>query len=269
MGETWNILRTGFHDAHINMALDESLLNWHSQGLILPTLRFYGWKEPSLSVGHFQKVEKTIYFPGLEKHGCQYVRRLTGGSAVLHDHELTYSIVVSEEHPEIPQTIQEAYYVLSQGVLQGYKNLSIEAKYFIPKQKSKRTAVCFERPTFYELVVDGKKISGHAQTRKKGVLLQHGSIPIQMDIDMLFDLFIFPNERMRDMNKRAFRHKAASIEQLTGRTFTYDEVEEAFYHGFQSTLDVQFKPFELTDSQWDEVYQLANKKYKETVPSFI
>ncbi|HEY4600917.1 MAG TPA: lipoate--protein ligase family protein [Cerasibacillus sp.] len=251
------------------MALDEALLNWHSEGHIPPTLRFYGWRKPSLSVGHFQKVEKSIHFPGLEKHGCQYVRRLTGGSAVLHDDELTYSIVVSENHPKIPHSIREAYYVLSQGILEGYKNLGIQAEYFIPKQKSKRTAVCFERPAFYELVVDGKKISGNAQTRKKGVLLQHGSIPIRIDIDMLFDLFIFPNERMRDVNKRAFRQKAATIQQLTGKTFTYDEVEQAFYHGFQSTLDVQFKPFELTESQWDEVYQLAEKHYKETIPSFV
>lgn len=265
--ETWNILKTDFHEASINMALDEALLRWHSEGKIPPTLRFYGWSTPTLSLGHFQK-EKSIHFPGLEKHGCQLVRRLTGGSAVLHDDELTYSIVVSESHPKIPKTIREAYHVLSQGIKVGYKNLGIEAEYFIPERKKgkNRTAVCFEKPAFYELVVDGKKVSGNAQTRQKGVLLQHGSIPITMNEDMLFDLFAFPSERKREVNRRAFRQKATTIEQITGKKHTYKEVQEAFYNGFQSSLGVSFKPFELDDNQWEEVYQLAKEKYKQTIP---
>src|SRR5699024_5285700 len=103
--EIWHILDSGSHDAAINMATDEALIHWHNQGQVGPTLRFYQWKQPSLSIGHFQNVAKTIDFCGVEKHECQLVRRLTGGSAVLHDDELTYSIVVSESHPKIPRSV--------------------------------------------------------------------------------------------------------------------------------------------------------------------
>src|SRR5699024_7157892 len=115
--ETWALLDSGHLDAATNMAVDEALLEWHSEGIIPPTIRFYGWENPSLTVGHFQNVEKTINFDGVKKHRCDFVRRLTGGSAVLHDDELTYSIIVSEEHPKIPASVNEAYYVLSQGLL--------------------------------------------------------------------------------------------------------------------------------------------------------
>src|SRR5699024_2800822 len=110
----------------------------------------------------------------MSKNQCQLVRRLTGGSAVLHDDELTYSMIVSEKHPKIPTTVNDAYYELAQGILNGYKELGIDAEFAIPKShlRKERTAVCFEKPAIYELVVNGKKISGNAQTRKHGVLLQ-------------------------------------------------------------------------------------------------
>src|SRR5690625_7424219 len=100
------------------MAMDEALLNWHSKGEIPPTLLFYGWSVPSLSVGHFQKADKRVDFAAIERHGCEFVRRLTGGSAVLHDDELTYSIVVTEDHPSIPDSVLEASHVLTKGLLE-------------------------------------------------------------------------------------------------------------------------------------------------------
>src|SRR5690625_3593316 len=147
------------------MAIDEKLLTWHSEGKIPPTLRFYRWSNPSLSIGHFQNVGKTIDLKGIKKHNCQIVRRLTGGSAVLHDDELTYSLVVSEKHPSIPTSIREAYYALSKGIVQGYKNLGIQVEYATPEKEVglDKTAVCFEKLAYYEMVVDGKKISGNAQ----------------------------------------------------------------------------------------------------------
>src|SRR5699024_1724072 len=134
---TWNFLDSGSHDAAMNMAIDEALLHWQSKGEIRPTLRFYRWKRPSLTVGHFQNVQKTIDFLGVEKHACDFVRRLTGGSAVLHDHELTYSIVISEAHEKIPYTVNDAYFVLAQGILEGYRNLGIEADFSLPDIKNR------------------------------------------------------------------------------------------------------------------------------------
>src|SRR5690625_2672549 len=227
--ETWSFLDTGHHDAATNMAIDEALLKWHSEGKISPTIRFYGWERPSLTIGHFQNTEKTIDFAGIKKHGCDFVRRLTGGSVVLHDDELTYSIIVSESHPKIPHSINKAYYILSQGLLEGYHLLGVEADFAIPERelRQERSAVCFEEPAIYEMVVDGKKISGNAQTRKNGVLLQHGSIPMSFDTDMLFDLFQFSSEEKRQRQKAAFESKAISINDITDKEHTYDMMRDA------------------------------------------
>lgn len=264
MRETWGFLDCGHHDAAINMAVDEALLEWHREGIIPPTIRFYGWKRPSLSVGHFQNVEKTIDFTGVQKHRCDLVRRLTGGSAVLHDDELTYSIVVSESHPMIPRSVNRAYYILSQGLLESYRLLGINAQFSISKHDllRKRTAVCFEKPAIYEMIVDGKKISGNAQVRKTGVLLQHGSIPISFDIDMLFDLFKFSSEAERESKRQSFYQKATSIKEVTGRSYTYETLKEVFLKGFQKKLNVKIKPIKLSDNQWQYIDYLAESKYR-------
>ncbi|WP_407668356.1 lipoate--protein ligase family protein [Oceanobacillus damuensis] len=264
MRRQWAFIDTGFNDAAINMAFDECLINWQSEGKIPPTLRFYGWKEPSLSIGYFQKVEKKIDFEALQNHNCQFVRRLTGGSAVLHDNELTYSLVISENDPDIPLTVQEAYYVLSKGVLEGYKNLGIPAEYAIVEKRAdkERTPICFEKPAFYEMVVDGKKLSGNAQTRKKGVLLQHGSLPISMDTTMLFDLFQFPSEKMRERKRTSFSKKAITMDQLTTKKHNYETLTKAFEDGFKRGLDIELHPLELSKDDWDEVKALAKAKYE-------
>src|SRR5690625_5106646 len=262
--ETWSFLDTGHHDAATNMAIDEALLTWLSEEKIPPTIRFYGWKKPSLTIGHFQNAEKTIDFTGIKKHGCDFVRRLTGGSAVLHDDELTYSVIVSETHPKIPHSINKAYYILSQGLLEGYRLLGIEADFAIPEREllRERSAVCFEKPAIYEMIVDGKKISGNAQTRKNGVLLQHGSIPMSFDADMLFDLFKFSSDRVRERQRKAFVKKAISINEITNKKHTYSNLTEAFLTGFKESLNIETKSLELTNKQWQYIDFLAETKYR-------
>lgn len=260
--ETWGFLNSGFHDAATNMAIDEALMEWHGNGKIPPIIRFYGWKKPSLTVGHFQNVHKTIDFSGVEKHGCDFVRRLTGGSAVLHDDELTYSIIVEESHPKIPHTINEAYYVLSQGLLEGYRSLGIETDFAQPQRKSKdRSAVCFETPAMYEMLVEGKKLSGNAQTRRKGVLLQHGSLPMSFHADMLFDLFQFSSEERRQRQRDKFIDKATSIHALTDDLHTYDSLVPVFLEGFKKSLEIETKEIVLTTEQWEFIEHLRSSKY--------
>lgn len=263
MNETWGFLDSGTHDAATNMALDEMLLNWHSEGKIPPILRFYQWAGPSLSVGYFQNVERTMDLSALKRHNVSLVRRQTGGSAVLHDDELTYSIVVSEDRPYIPASIRQAYYILSKGILEGYAELGITVTQSKTIESSKnRSAVCFEKPALYELMANGKKISGNAQMRKKGVLLQHGSIPRSIDKTMLFDLFRFPSEEIRTKKRHAFDKKATTIVQETDRNVSINDMKNAFKTGFQTGVGMNLTPFELADDQWDEVYQLAETKYR-------
>ena len=158
----------------------------------------------------------------VKKHGLGFVRRPTGGRGVLHEHELTYSVIVSEDHPEMPKTVTEAYRVISEGILKGFQHLGLEAYFAVPKTeeerdalKNPRSAVCFDAPSWYELVVEGRKVAGSAQTRQKGVILQHGSILLDLDEDKLFSLFKYPNERVKERMQKAFKNKAVAINDIS------------------------------------------------------
>lgn len=268
MTETWNFINSGSHDPFYNMAMDEALLNFVSRGEIDPVIRFYTWDPATLSIGYFQRLKKEIDIDKVKEKGYGLVRRQTGGRGVLHDKELTYSVIVPESHPKMPKTVTEAYRVISQGLLEGFKLLGFDAYFAVPKSKEEReklkqprSSVCFDAPSWYELVVEGRKIAGSAQTRQKGVILQHGSILKDIDIDDLFDMFIFKNERLKDKMKQAFIDKAVAINDISDKVVSLEEMEAAFEKGFQKGLDINFKPLELTKEQQAEVKELA-EKYK-------
>lgn len=266
MTETWHFMNTGSHHPYYNMALDEALLNFVSRGEIDPVVRFYTWNPPTLSIGYFQRLSKEIDIEKVKEKGYGLVRRQTGGRGVLHDKELTYSVIIPEAHPDMPQTVTEAYRVISGGLLEGFKSLGFDAHFAVPRSKEEReklkqprSSVCFDAPSWYELVVEGKKIAGSAQTRQKGVILQHGSILQDVDIDDLFDMFIFKNERLKAKMKEAFVEKAVAINDLSNETITLAQMEVAFKEGFKKALDIEFKPLELTVAQQDEVKALEEK----------
>lgn len=268
MTETWHFINTGQHDPYYNMALDEALLNFVSRGEIDPVIRFYTWDPPTLSIGYFQRLEKEIDIDMVRKKGYGLVRRQTGGRGVLHDKELTYSVIVPESHPAMPKIVTEAYRVISNGLLEGFKSLGFDAYFAIPRSKEEReklkqprSSVCFDAPSWYELVVEGKKIAGSAQTRQKGVILQHGSILQSIDIDDLFDMFIYKNDRLKSKMKDAFVEKAIAINDLSDKHVTLSEMEDAFKKGFAKGLNINFKPLELTKAQQQEVHELE-KKYR-------
>ncbi|TYR82436.1 lipoate--protein ligase family protein [Priestia megaterium] len=268
MQEKWRFIDSKNRSPYYNMALDEALLEWHSEGEIPPTIRFYGWNPPTLSIGYFQKAEKEIDFDKVNELGLGFVRRPTGGRGVLHDEELTYSVIVSEDHPDMPKTVTEAYRVISEGLLEGFRLLGLEAYFAIPRTeeeknslKNPRSSVCFDAPSWYELVVEGRKIVGSAQTRQKGVILQHGSILLEIDEDKLFSVFKYPNDRVKERMQRAFRSKAVAINAIAGRKIEINEAKEAFYMGFSKALNIDLEPYTLTNEEEAYVEALAEKKY--------
>ncbi|WP_281183200.1 lipoate--protein ligase family protein [Staphylococcus schleiferi] len=266
MTETWHFINTGSHDPYYNMALDEALLNFVSRGEIDPVIRFYTWNPPTLSIGYFQRLSKEIDINKVKEKGYGLVRRQTGGRGVLHDKELTYSVIVPESHPDMPKTVTEAYRVISEGLLEGFKSLGFDAYFAVPRSKEEReklkqprSSVCFDAPSWYELVVEGKKIAGSAQTRQKGVILQHGSILQDVDIDDLFDMFIFKKDRLKAKMKEAFVEKAVAINDLSNSHVSLTEMEVAFKEGFKKALDLEYQPLELTEAQQEEVKALEEK----------
>jgi lipoyl(octanoyl) transferase len=267
--EVWRFIDSGNCSPSFNMALDEALLDWHSQGKIPPVIRFYGWEPAALSIGYFQKVEKEIDLEAVKAQGLGFVRRPTGGRGVLHEHELTYSVIVSEEHPEMPKTVTEAYRVISEGILKGFHQLGLEAYFAVPKTeeersalKDPRSAVCFDAPSWYELVVEGRKVAGSAQTRQKGVILQHGAILLDLDEDKLFSLFKYPSERVKERMKSAFKNKAVAINEISPRRITLEEAKEAFYKGFAEGLNIELESYQLTEEELAYVNKIAKERYE-------
>lgn len=263
--ERWLLLDQEKLEPAVNMAIDEKLTDWHRAGQIPPVLRFYGWAPAGLSVGYFQRTQGKIDYEAVQKHGFEMVRRPTGGQAVLHDDELTYSFVISEEHEAIPKTIKAAHKLISEALLVGLAKLDIEASFAIPeaKQTGSGTAICFEEPSWYEITMQDRKIIGSAQGRHQGILLQHGSIPLHMNATELFDLFVFENARVKERMLRAFGGKASGILDLIGREIPLDEMKKAFQDGFAQVFDVAFEELTLSDAQWDEIHALAENKFRQ------
>lgn len=264
----WNFLYDGAHSPSYNMAMDEALLEFHSKGEIGPIIRFYEWNPATLSIGYFQKVAKEVNMEEVTKQGLGFVRRPTGGRGVLHDKELTYSIIVSEDYPDMPTTVTEAYRVLSEGLLLGFQKLGLDAYFAVPKTeeqkadlKTPKSAVCFDAPSWYELVVEGKKVAGSAQTRQKGVILQHGAILLDLDEDQLISIFHYPSEAVKERVRRSLPSKAVAINRLVETPITMEQCVAAFHEGFAQGLDIELTPFQLTEEQEAYVLKLEREKY--------
>ena len=264
----WYFINSGPCSPSYNMALDEALLDFHSEGEIPPVIRFYEWNPATLSIGYFQSAKKDVDFDAVKAQNLGFVRRPTGGRAVLHESELTYSIIVTEQYPEMPAGVTEAYRVLSEGLLLGFQNLGLDAYFSVPDTEEKladlkkpKSAVCFDAPSWYELVVEGKKVAGSAQTRQKGVILQHGAILLDLDEEKLLSLFKFSSPEMKEKMREKLPQKAVAINQLTDKQITIPQCVEAFKKGFEQALDIELVPYELSDKQKQYVKELEQKKY--------
>lgn len=264
----WYFINSGPCSPAYNMALDEALLDWHSQGEIPPVIRFYEWNPATLSIGYFQQVHKDINLEAVKKQNLGFIRRPTGGRAVLHDQELTYSVIVTESYPNMPETVTEAYRVISEGILQGFRLLGLDAYFSVPETKEQlddlkkpKSAVCFDAPSWYELVVEGKKVAGSAQTRQKGVILQHGAILLDLNEELLLSVFNFATAEAKEKMRKKLPEKAVAMNQFVDTPFTIEQCVNAFSKGFETALDIELIPYELTEQQTQYVEQLMQNKY--------
>lgn len=265
----WRIINSGINGAATNMAIDEAILLAHSAGQVPPTLRFYGWKPAAVSLGYFQRAMSEIDIDRCKERNIDVIRRLTGGRAVLHDAELTYSIVVREDDPLIPPTITASYRYFSNGLLAGLAALGIQAKMTVPvaaygqRKKHPASAACFDAPSHYEVTVAGKKLIGSAQVRKNGVILQHGSVLLRFSAEQFVDLLRLPSLEKREETTQMLKGRATSIEEALGRTVSWQEVYQPMPEAFASALGITLEPGELTEEEQMSSAELAAIKYSQ------
>ncbi len=269
MSRMMRILKTGYSDASTNMAIDEAILvsSAHREGAP-PTLRFYGWKPPAVSIGYFQSLAGEVDLDRCRKLGVGWVRRPTGGRAVLHADEVTYSIVISEA--DLPGSVLETYRELSKGLIEGFRRLGVPADMVAsghqdlgPLIGQRSSAACFDAPSWYEVVVGGKKIVGSAQTRRDGVILQHGSILLDFDVGCLLEVLAVPGGRARERLARVLEKRATSLREVlgVGNLPSFDQVVEAMVLGFEKALGYSAVPGVLTREEEDLAARLAAGKY--------
>jgi lipoate-protein ligase A len=259
----YRFINTGTLDAALNMAIDEAILLHHLRGDVPPTLRVFRWSQPAISLGRFQNVEREIELERCHEHRVSLVRRPTGGRAVYHHDEFTYSIVIGKQYG-VPAGIVAAYAYLSQGLLAALQLLGVQAEISDERVKKHPSAACFASSTQADLTSGGFKLVGSAQVWKEDVLLQQGSLPLADRAGDFFDLLHYPDEATRQQALVMYREQTTPLHTFAPTT-TWDKVAHAFQQGFSSSLRNEFTQSELSASEWELARQLANDKYSRIV----
>jgi lipoyl(octanoyl) transferase len=259
MPELYRFLNTNVHDAAMNMAIDESILTHHLQGEVPPTLRVFRWSQPTISLGRFQSIEREIVSEQCQERGVALVRRPTGGRAVYHRDEFTYSIVMSKSFG-VPSGIIAAYAFLAQGLLAALRYLDVQAELSDGRVSKNPSAACFASSTQADLTSGGFKLIGSAQVWKDDTLLQQGSLPLDDRAAEFFTMLRFPNEAVRKEALALYSEKTTPLHTFTPYT-TWDAVADAFKSGFSAALQADFVPDTLSHSEWELANQLVDDKY--------
>jgi len=245
MKETWRLIDMRIEDAPTQMAIDEAIAMARIKENTPNTIRLYRWKPSAVSIGYFQSIEKEVNLPACMEHGVDVIRRITGGGAVYHDYdgEITYSLVAPETDPRMPADILESYELICGAIANGLATLGVEAEF---------------KPV-NDIVAGGKKISGNAQTRRHGVVLQHGTVLVDTDIRRMFQVLRVSDVKISDKLIQAVEDRVTNLRRYLGRLVGFDEARAALVKGFEDTFEVALQPGELTEAETRLVKRLYDK----------
>ncbi len=265
---TWRHIHSPPSSGAWNMAVDESILEHIHRGQSLPTLRLYAWNPPCLSLGHAQSFAD-VDMERVKARGWEVVRRLTGGRAILHTDELTYSVTGSASEPILSGSILESYNRIAQALLFAMRELGlpVELKEEVGHDSSVTTInpVCFEVPSTYEITVNEKKLIGSAQARRKQGVLQHGSLPLTGDLTRICQALVFKDESARENAAQRLLARATTVESVTGVKTDWEKAAQAFVKGFESQLGIHFQRGELSRSESERAEELVKEKYANSI----
>jgi len=265
MGMPWRFLNTGRHTPAMNMALDEAMFMACEAGAAPPTLRVYGWQPPALSLGYAQSVSKEVNAEACRRYGIEIVRRPTGGRAVLHDDEVTYSVVMPIAWPEGSHTLTEHYRLIGLALAHAFTHLGLAVRLARPQrsvlqERQAPSPACFAALSRYELSVSGKKLVGSAQKRGQHALLQHGSIPLRLDRQRLFQCLKVPPAQRDALVQEAYATMITVHEAATA-PIAITEIHEALREGFATTLATPVVEGEVHPEEWQTARELCASKY--------
>lgn len=213
----WRVIELETYDAYLNMALDETICEGIRKGTSLPTIRFYNWAPSAVSIGYFQSIKDEVNLDICRELGVDCIRRWTGGGAVYHDFEgeITYSVIAPANI--FPKNIIESYGLICGWLVRGLESLGIEAEF---------------KP-INDILVKGKKISGSAQTRRGGILLQHGTLLYDLDLEKMFSVLNVSKQKITDKMISTAKERVTCVRMQcdAGKTEVYEALVEAFTIG--------------------------------------
>lgn len=274
----WRLIQSPPTHGPWNMAIDEAILESVIAGVSQATLRLYAWTPACLSLGYAQPVAD-VDRDALGQRGFELVRRPTGGRAILHGDELTYSVIGTEQDPRLSGGVLESYCNLSLALLEALRLLGIRAQALekpltqsplsenIPVDNSKahkatnQNPVCFEIPSNYEITAGGKKLIGSAQARRKDGVLQHGTLLLYGDLTRIIQVLNFRDGAARERAASRLLERATTAEEAAGRVITWDEAASAYVRGFREGLNLELEPGELTPGEHRRAEELVLEKY--------
>ncbi len=245
----WRLLRLETHNAYTNMAIDEAIQTARIKNLVPDTLRFYRWKPSAVSIGKFQDLENEVQLDNCRKYSVDVVRRITGGGAVYHDAqgEITYSVIAHKEDLNA-EDITGAYAKIYSGIAEAFKILGLITDFNEGNAK-----------TCPNLTVNGKKISGSAQSHKGKIVLQHGTILLDVDLEKMFTFLRVPWASTCMEIIDVAKHKITSLQNELGKPIPNSEVHQALVHGFQKALNIQLVSSELSPYELELAEKLEEK----------
>ncbi len=238
----WRIVNPEIHDAYMNMALDEAVSTGIRDGSSSPTIRFYSWKPSAVSIGYFQSIKDEVNLEVCRELGIDCIRRWTGGGAVYHDYEgeITYSIIAPASI--FPKNIIESYRLICGWIIKALEKLGICADF---------------RPV-NDILVNNKKISGSAQTRRGGILLQHGTLLYSLDLITMFSVLNVSKQKISDKMIQSAQERVTCI--LNHNNVDKRDVYEALIEAFTEDKEYEFGAW--NEDEIARAKELAEMKYR-------
>ncbi len=261
----WRCLDTGFLTGYENMAIDEAIFLSCQEKKSPPTIRIYGWNPPAVSLGYFQKAENAVDLEACRRRGVDVVRRLSGGRAVLHHKELTYSVICREGIPPLGSSVLETYKTISECLISTLKGLGLDVHWVASRQKQtdlqekNKTASCFSSPSWYEITVEGKKICGSAQKRGDGVLLQHGSLLIDYEPELLAEALNSRKSYGEFLSE--IRSSTTAVNRHLSKKIDFNQLKKLVLKSFEDQLKITLIPGELSEYETQQKDYLLKGKY--------
>ncbi len=246
MSETWRLIDMRIEDAPTQMAIDEAIAYARTRNETPNTIRLYRWNPSAVSIGYFQSIEQEVNLDVCKEQGVDVIRRITGGGAVFHDYngEITYSLVAPNNDPKIPADIMESYRLICGAIVKGLATIGVESEF---------------KPV-NDIIAGGRKISGNAQTRRHGVVLQHGTVLVDSDLRKMFQVLRVSDAKISDKLIQAVEERVTNIRRYLERDVSFDEMRAALITGFEETFNIELEAGKLTDYE-NELVDEYRKRY--------